>query len=98
MAQPKKIVYRGVRMIEGWPEKISAAQQTVSLTLEGRAVPRIRYGDEHDDWGANEHACHDCAVLKSEFHVLGCDGEECPSCGGQLISCDCHFDQLTNES
>ena len=40
-------------MIEGWPDKIMAAQQTVSLMLKGRAVPRIRYGDEHDDLGAN---------------------------------------------
>jgi hypothetical protein len=92
MNQPKRILYRGIPMIEGWPEKIIGAQQTISLTAEGRAVPRIRYGDEHDDWGANKNACHDCRVLKSEFHVPGCDGEECPLCGGQLISCDCPFD------
>ncbi len=98
MTQPKKILYHGVPMIEGWPEKIMAAQQTVSLTLKGRAVPRIRYGDEHDDWGAHEHACHDCSVLKSEFHVPGCDGEECPSCRGQLISCDCPFDHRAEDA
>jgi hypothetical protein len=98
MNQPKRILYRGVPMIEGWPEKIMAAQQTVSLTAEGRTVPRIRYGDEHDDWGANEHACHDCRVLKSEFHVAGCDGEECPLCGGQLITCDCPIDDSAKDA
>jgi rRNA maturation endonuclease Nob1 len=92
VAQGKRISYRGVPMSEGWPEKIMAAQQTRSYTLEGRVVPRIRYGDEHDGWGADQHACHDCRVLKKEFHVPGCDGEECPVCGGQLLSCNCPFD------
>jgi hypothetical protein len=33
-------------MIEGWPEKIVAAQKIVSMRYEGRDVPRVRYGDE----------------------------------------------------
>ena len=82
-------------MIEGWPEKIVAAQQVVSLTFEGRAVPRIRYGDEHADWGANELPC---AVFKGEFHVPSCDGEECPVCGNQLITCGCHFDDRPEDA
>lgn len=49
MTQGKKVVYRGVPMIEGWPEKIIAAQQIICHTLEGRDVPRVRYGDEHSD-------------------------------------------------
>jgi len=94
MTEPKRILFRGVPMIEGWSERIMAAQQMVSLTKEGQTVPRVRYGDEQDDWGANLHACADCAVLKREFHALSCDGEECSLCGGQLISCDCGFDEL----
>jgi len=33
-------------MIEGWPEKIMAAQEIVSFKSEGRDIPRIRYGSE----------------------------------------------------
>ena len=52
MSQPKIILYRGVPMIEGWPEKIASGQLIQTYALKGREVPRIRYGDEHDDWGA----------------------------------------------
>lgn len=33
--------------------------------------------------------CHDCGVREGEIHRLGCDMEQCPFCGGQLISCFC---------
>lgn len=92
MTKPKIILYRGVPMVEGWPEKIVAAQQVVFLTLEGRDVPRIRYGDEQSDWKAASVPCHDCRVLIGEFHVPSCDVEECPVCHDQLISCECGFD------
>lgn len=93
MDEQKRVVYRGVPMIEGWPEKIAAAQQMTTLSLEGRTVSRVRYGDEQDDWGADKQACHDCGVIKGEFHVLDCDAEECPVCGAQLISCECTRDE-----
>jgi hypothetical protein len=94
MAESKRIIYRGVPMIEGWPEKIKAAQCVVSYTLDGKPVPRIRYGDEQDDWKADTIPCHDCRVIKGEFHVPTCDVEECPACHGQLLSCDCPFDDV----
>jgi hypothetical protein len=92
MGQPKRILYRGVSMIEGWPEKIMAAQEIVSFKSDGRDIPRIRYGSEKTDWNAGKIPCHDCRVLAGEFHVPSCDVEECPVCGEQLISCDCEFD------
>jgi hypothetical protein len=33
-------------------------------------------------------------VLEGEFHKPGCDMERCPFCLGQLISCDCCYQQL----
>jgi hypothetical protein len=41
------------------------------------------------DW-APTNRCHDCDVLPGGFHHRGCDMEECPRCGHQLLSCDCH--------
>lgn len=35
----------------------------------------------------NEQLCHDCDAKVGELHMLGCDMERCPVCGGQLISC-----------
>ena len=85
-------------MIEGWPEKIQAAQNVLSYTLNGKRVARIRYGNEQDDWHAESVPCHDCRVLKGELHVPSCDVEECPACGGQIISCDCLFEELEQQA
>jgi len=87
------IIYRGVSMIEGWPEKIRDAQAITTCVVNGREVSRIRYGEEKRDWGADHRACRDCGVIKGEFHVEGCDVESCAGCGGQRISCDCATDE-----
>ena len=83
MTEPKRILYRGVPMIEGWPEKIKAAQHIISYMLDGQPIPRSCYG-EHD-WKADRVACHDCRVIKGEFYVPTCDVEECPVCHEQLL-------------
>lgn len=40
---------------------------------------------KHDD----RNSCHDCNAGEGEYHHPGCDWEECPRCGGQLLSCEC---------
>ena len=94
VSEARRILYRGVPMIEGWPEKIEAAQYLRSYALSGRAVARIPYGSEPDDWRDAKHPCPHCYVAKGELHVPGCDGEECPVCGSHLLLCDCEFDML----
>lgn len=33
--------------------------------------------------------CPDCHANPGQLHEWDCDVEQCPSCGGQLISCSC---------
>jgi hypothetical protein len=87
-----RVVYQGVEMAEGWPERIEEAQQILEYRIGGTSYQRVRYGEESDDWDAEHIPCHDCRVLKGQFHVPRCDVEQCPACGEQAISCDCAWD------
>lgn len=94
MKKEESVIYNGVRMAKSWPRKIQAAQKITVVCIAEKNYPRIRYGDEKEDWGANDGLpCGDCAVLKGQFHVVGCDIERCPCCRDQLISCDCDMDE-----
>jgi hypothetical protein len=93
LIMPNFVQYRGVQMIEGWPERIVEAQSQTTYHIDGTEVTRIRYGDETQDWNATNQTCHDCRVVNGEFHVIGCDVEECPSCHEQILTCDCLDDE-----
>lgn len=84
----KRVIYNGIEMVEAWPERIQEAQQIHTYTIGGILYLRIPYGAENGGWAA-DRPCHDCRVVKGQFHVPSCDVEQCPACGGQAIGCDC---------
>ena len=90
--EKKYVEYNGTKVVEGWPEKIESAQTEKTYVIADVEYTRIPYGEEADDWGADSHPCGDCAVIKGQFHVPGCDIEQCPACSGQVLSCDCEFE------
>ena len=62
--------------------KTCAANNVVEYP-DGCSMPPIPYSIDETE------RCHDCLVAPGGFHHPGCDMEECPRCGGQLISCGC---------
>jgi hypothetical protein len=82
-------------MIEGWAEKIQDAQTYLVYVIGGQEYSRVRYGEENNDWDVRHHAnsqpCPDCAVAEGQFHVVNCDTEQCPACGGQVLTCECSY-------
>lgn len=73
---------------DGWWVELIDAQ---FLTHVG-PYRRIRCGNEtHMAHLTPEpgELCHDCGCAWGEYHVFGCDSEECSRCGGQAFCCDC---------
>ena len=90
--EKKFVEYNGIKVMEGWPELIEAAQTEKTYAINGVVYARIPYGSEKNDWGAAEHPCHDCAVVKGQLHVESCEVERCPACGGQAFNCGCEYE------
>lgn len=91
-------IFDGERMHRSWPTKLLAAQETLTVTVEGVEFQRIRWGGEShwaestlQGWVPKER-CRDCACRLGDLHGPGCCVEECPRCGGQFTYCDCPFD------
>ena len=64
------------------------------VKINGREYERITWaGSESicDDIQMllSEDRCPDCHCMVGQFHHFGCDMEECPHCGRQLIGYGC---------
>ena len=75
-----------------WQRDFRQAQTVKTYCINSRRFKRIPYGGETNDWGAELHNCTDCGVTKSRLHLLGCDVEQCPCCGGCAVACGCSYD------
>jgi hypothetical protein len=63
----------------------------LTVNVNNEDIRRLAYGNDQraPDLAHDKRRCHDCNVTWGHLHHPGCDMEECPHCGGQLISCSC---------
>lgn len=94
--RPEQVFYNDQWMAAEWPAQIEAAQNATTYIIGGQSYNRLAYGQEQYEWPHD--ACHDCGVLKGQYHVpLVCDVEQCPRCGNQVIGCDCPYEGDSSE-
>lgn len=60
----------------------------------GQACASIEQLNSYEPLQTDVDTCPACHALTGEEHELGCPVEVCPWCGGQLIQCNCRFEQL----
>jgi hypothetical protein len=87
------VVYNGVEVYRELPSEIIAAQSVTYFELGGQKYERFKYGEEPHFGKFNpsyaDLPCHDCGVVRGQYHAERCDVEGCPKCHGQLLGCGC---------
>lgn len=87
-------IFRGQEVqkdeLEGYKKELDFNQKhSVLKDEQGVEFKRIKYSSVRNYTEKEYEYCGDCGAINDEYHVFGCDIEECPKCGGQLLSCEC---------
>jgi len=81
-------------MAPKWAVEIERAQVLTHYCLGGKLFARTKFGDECFGCRIATQPCSDCYVIQGQYHVPGCDVEECPNCHTQLLSCECDIGDI----
>jgi hypothetical protein len=70
---------------------LEGSQLLTHYRFEGELYPRMPYGLEtfRHPVEAGRMPCRHCGAAEGRLHEPLCDYEQCPVCGGQVMSCDC---------
>lgn len=54
MSNSKELeIVNGFRVNKGWLKRINDSQKFTRYSFDGKDYPRIKYGEEKQDWGVN---------------------------------------------
>ena len=79
----------GQRVVAGWGERLREAQGKRVYRIRRKLYERIPFGSDEGGKATDAESCRDCAAARGQLHVPRCCVEDCPRCGGQVISCEC---------
>jgi hypothetical protein len=71
--------------------EIDEAQRSRAYRIAGEPLARVPFGRESSGGGADGPRCSDCGAARGEYHVPGCEHEQCPACGDRVIACECAY-------
>lgn len=91
----KFFIYNSEEVHHLFPKDFIEAKYINEYLIKGELYTRVKYGEEQyqDEIRHTKETCAECMVKLGEFHVPGCDWEECPKCSGQAICCECSFEE-----
>ena len=78
--------------------EIDDAQLSRAYRIAGEPLARVPFGLEIAGVARCDDRCADCAASPGEYHVPGCEHEQCPACGGRVISCRCAYGRPNRHS
>ncbi len=61
-------------------EQLVARSQYSNTFVNGEVVKRIR---------STASVCKECGVPSGQYHIQGCNQENCPACDDYFLGCDC---------